>query len=951
MKNKFKYSYQLTWGFSFLIGVCLLSGSIFAATTVWAGPAGVVDQIGEYQPPSGHTYTIEVIREGGDELPPQSPYDPEVDLGIYQGHKISAHVIREAKACNVKAGEYDRKENCVSRCPSKKCSRASWNLSCYVCKKGIQKEANRTLIFADGFESGDTSAWSDTAGDSADTTTPNQVDTQSPIFADGFESGDTSAWSTGDDSMPPPPPPSVVDNRPTIRLPDGRIMRVSKIEVTTIIIIIETPHGRFVLKKERDRERAFIPSQIMALAKVDSAGNILNTQGQPIPPADLRGSFGSRFAGVGIPNLKVVSLKTLADQLKGNLGSRKKFGQTCFENYKEFDPGTSSVKKKKKSRSKAVAPPSEEYIAKGEAAGIPAITGPVIVCGEADGKKALTVYDASGALIQIITQDMFRANTDIISNALRVAQASSDDYTQITKVDIDAVSKEFQGLPVGNVQHAAAIAPPEKTKKKKRKKKQDVKAVEPNDPLYHYIKKKKTKFLGILGGSAPSVIGGAIRGGGALGVTTSKPRKNKEIKDQYGLKQIGFKPYADPDSAWNVVNAATQNIVVAVVDSGLDINHPDGPQYLWVNKGEIPGNGKDDDHNGLIDDIYGWNFLNGDHDFTDYRGHGTFVTGIIAAKTNNGIGIAGINPGAMIMPVKVANENGETNSFDIFRGINYAVTEGARVINVSLGARSISALEQVAISRAHAMGVFVVVASGNGGESIVGFGPSSAEEAFAVGATDYEYRRSVISNFGPNNALMAPGEEIYSLVSRNNKHVKPSVRKYGYYAQSGTSFSAPMVAATASLLLAKNPKLTPTQITDMLMGTAKDMNRKGWDALTGAGFLNAAAVMRAEPQPYLTVMFTDVAINKDYKKRIESVDIFGTVRGEFREYIIEAGKGKRAKKFKTVAGPFTTPADYNFLTRIDVRDHLKGSSDWILRIKVTDKAGETHLATMPLEFE
>ena len=199
------------------------------------------------------------------------------------------------------------------------------------------------------------------------------------------------------------------------------------------------------------------------------------------------------------------------------------------------------------------------------------------------------------------------------------------------------------------------------------------------------------------------------------------------------------------------------------------------------------------------------------------NGHGTFVSGIIAAKWNNGIGVAGINPGAVIMPVRVLDADGKANSFAISRAINYAVDNGAKIINLSIGARGISQLEQAALNYARKMGVFVVVASGNVGENISIHGPAAALGSFSVGSIDFEGNRSTISNWGPNNALLGPGDRIISLLSTEMaKKLKPHTIKRGVYIQSGTSFSTPMVAATASLMLAKNPSLTYIDIEDTL---------------------------------------------------------------------------------------------------------------------------------------
>ena len=478
--------------------------------------------------------------------------------------------------------------------------------------------------------------------------------------------------------------------------------------------------------------------------------------------------------------------------------------------------------------------------------------------------------------------------------------------------------------------------------------------VEPNDPLYLSVKKKKKKLLGFLGSSTSiKTRGGGVTGG--VGAMIGSSKKQDVPEDQWYLHAVGYTPKSDPNSAWNVVDGSKKNVVVAVIDSGLDMTHEDSPQYVWVNEGEIPGNGIDDDKNGYIDDINGWNFVNRNADLTDYAGHGTFVAGIIAAKRNNGKGIAGINPGAVIMPVKIAGKEGSGNGFDIFRAIHYAVDNGAKVINLSYGGVGESKLAELAINYAYSRGVFVVVSSGNTASYMPEFTPASVQRGFSVGASDREMLTSVISSYGPNNAMVAPGDQVYSIRSQTSF----SKRAFGkesfgrfYYTMDGTSFSSPIVAATASLMLVKNPNLTIGQIEGILTSTAYDLDEDGWDWKSGAGMLNATAALRANPSDAVTIKITDVNINKDKKKKIESVDVFATVSGSgLSSFVVEVGKGKRAKKFKQVAGPFKMQANRDWVARIIKKEYLKGSTDWIIRVKAADRKGKETIARTWLELK
>ncbi len=471
------------------------------------------------------------------------------------------------------------------------------------------------------------------------------------------------------------------------------------------------------------------------------------------------------------------------------------------------------------------------------------------------------------------------------------------------------------------------------------RKKEPSAPISPDDPLYLKPgKKKRKKLLGIFGGGSPDAprIGFSV-GGSGLGVGTGK-KKGPEIRDQWGLRAVGYLPFDQEGSAWRIADGEERNVVVAVVDSGLDMTHPDGPRYVWTNPGETPDNGVDDDGNGFVDDVHGWNFVDESPDLTDRRGHGTFVAGIIAAKRNNGLGIAGIDPGAVILPVKVADENGAATSLDIARGIRYAANHGARVINVSLGSPGLSQIEQLAVNYAAAKGAFVVAASGNEGRPIEELGPAAARRVFTIGGLDFGGARSTVSSHGPNNALMAPIEDIYSLHSKDAPWKGPAGdRERLYLTQSGTSFAAPIVAATAALMLSKDPTLAPDDLKAVLAATAVDMEEPGWDDETGFGALDAAAALRGRPEDAAVIQITEVVRNLDDRKRLESVDLYAWIRGVPR-YEVQVGRGERPRRFQPAAGPFSGDRTYEWVARIPA-SRLRGGRSWTLRIFGTASDG------------
>ncbi|MBP5973007.1 S8 family serine peptidase [Brasilonema sp. CT11] len=251
-----------------------------------------------------------------------------------------------------------------------------------------------------------------------------------------------------------------------------------------------------------------------------------------------------------------------------------------------------------------------------------------------------------------------------------------------------------------------------------------------------------------------------------------------------------------------------KNVVVAVVDSGVDYTHTDLDNNIWRNRGEIPGNGIDDDHNGYVDDVIGWNFVGNNNNPMDDNSHGTHVAGIIAAE-NNGFGTTGVAYNSQIMPIKVLDNQGAGTSKSIAQGIIYAANNGADVINLSLGG-NYSAEDALAIQYATQRGAIVVMAAGNDGTDKPIYPAALATDwGIAVGAIDqYNYVPNFSNKAGSNNKIdyvVAPGVDIYSTVPNN---------KYDY--KDGTSMATPYVSGVAALMLSANPNLTPNQVRQII---------------------------------------------------------------------------------------------------------------------------------------
>ncbi|HIK04933.1 MAG TPA: S8 family serine peptidase [Trichormus sp. M33_DOE_039] len=257
-------------------------------------------------------------------------------------------------------------------------------------------------------------------------------------------------------------------------------------------------------------------------------------------------------------------------------------------------------------------------------------------------------------------------------------------------------------------------------------------------------------------------------------------------------------------------------VVVAVIDTGVDYNHEDLKNNIWTNTREIAGNGIDDDGNGYVDDVRGWNFNRNNNETYDDNGHGTHVSGIIAGE-NNGYGVTGVAYNAKIMPVKVLNSSGSGSYSAIANGIYYAVDNGADVINLSLGGDFSSQALKSAVEYASSRGVIVVMASGNDGGSSPGYPARYANNTgIAVGAVNQQGNLTDFSNRAGSNELAyvtAPGQSVYSTLPGN---------EYANY--SGTSMASPYVAGVVALMLSANPTLSESQIRQIITSTAGNNN-------------------------------------------------------------------------------------------------------------------------------
>ena len=303
--------------------------------------------------------------------------------------------------------------------------------------------------------------------------------------------------------------------------------------------------------------------------------------------------------------------------------------------------------------------------------------------------------------------------------------------------------------------------------------------------------------------------------------------------------------------AW-AIEKGDRNVVIAIIDSGIDYRHDDLAPKAWINPGEIPENGLDDDGNGYVDDVYGWDFtdapnlqaegdyLEGDNEPIDEKGHGTHVAGIAGAMPDNGIGIAGVAWECPLMAIRAGLSLGGSSRMqddDSAAAMVYAVDNGASVVNMSWGSERRSFVIQDAIDYAYARGAILVAAAGNSQKPAAIF-PAGYRKVIAVASTEQNQQRFYQSNFGASVDIGAPGNVILSTQINNQ-----------YRLLTGTSMASPHVAGVAALILAKRPALTHEEVRHILISTADPVYQEDSDAVderfVGAGTVNAERALFA----------------------------------------------------------------------------------------------------------
>jgi len=336
----------------------------------------------------------------------------------------------------------------------------------------------------------------------------------------------------------------------------------------------------------------------------------------------------------------------------------------------------------------------------------------------------------------------------------------------------------------------------------------------------------------------------------ALRYPLRNPNDPEYIPRQWNFHQVAL------SQAWDI-NLGRPEVIVAVIDTGVDYTHPDLAGNIWINSGEIPGNGIDDDGNGFVDDVRGWDFADGDNDprpyaagqKTDPDSHGTHVAGIVAAVTDNALGVAGVAWRTRIMALKVQSDSGtEMLESDIVAAIDYAIARGARIVNCSFGGDTDDPFEYQAFMRLQDRGVLAVCAAGNNGKNVDTEDPKTypayydLDNIVSVAWSNSADILASGSNYGAVSVdLAAPGDGVYSTCVVGSS-------SGSYCTKSGTSMAAPHVTGTAALMMAANAAWDYLRVRTALLSNVDKLPHLAGKVASG-GRLNAFGAVRAALLP------------------------------------------------------------------------------------------------------
>lgn len=418
--------------------------------------------------------------------------------------------------------------------------------------------------------------------------------------------------------------------------------------------------------------------------------------------------------------------------------------------------------------------------------------------------------------------------------------------------------------------------------------------------------------------------------------------------DLWGIKRV------KAPAAWNTT-VGSGSIVVAVVDTGVDRGHSDLVANMWTNSGEkgsttLQGpapncssrglvldkscNNLDDDGKGYIDDYNGWNFVAGNNDPMDDHGHGTHVAGTIGAVGNNEIGVVGVNQQTKIMAVKFLDETGYGSTDQGAEAIRYAADNGAKIINNSWGGPKQPIVDD-AVAYAASKNVLVVSAAGNSNSNAYWSSPAGAPDSMAIAAYGVGDSRASFSNYGPKIDVAAPGVDVLSTRSSQDKICSASWLVGTKYCRlSGTSMASPHVAGLAALILAKNPAFTAAEVRQIIRASAEDLGTPGFDGNSGRGMIDANKALTVTSVLFPKITSPSGPTNLD---GLTTLEIKGSVLGSgLSNYKVFWGAGSNPTSWNLL-NQGSTPVTNGVLANWNVTNTEVG--DFTIKLEATNSQG------------